>query len=494
MGYDIVLYSLIVIARRCGMIDLVIRGGQVVTPWGVGGWDVAVEGEKIVALAEQGNLPTDVGRVIDAKGKIVVPGGVEPHAHVSFPIPGHPGKESGPPDLVTRAALFGGTTTVTDFAIQYPGIDIFRGIEDKESRWRGNSYCDYSYHCMLLGEIPSNIINQVREAIEAGFPTFKIFTTNVHNVAKTPDDFRPIVRMGHLTAVMEQAAANGGLMFIHSEDDDIVQYMYNRLNEEERTEWYNITEVHNNMSEDVSYRRVLRMAQWTGVAVYFVHVSTRQGLNSIREARGRGMPVYAETLHNYACFNSEDYKKPDGMKYHTYPALKSEEDRLALWDGLIKGGINSMATDEFCTDYALKVVGKTINDITGGHNGIETRVGIAYSEGVSKQGMSLQRFVDVTSANAARIMGYYPRKGAIAPGSDADIVLIDPSFHKALSMNDLHIGDYSVFEGWGIDGWPVTTILRGKVVVENGQFFGTLGGGQLIRRKIDPVILDRPAC
>jgi dihydropyrimidinase len=248
------------------------------------------------------------------------------------------------------------------------------------------------------------------------------------------------------------------------------------------------------MSEDLSYRRVLRVAEWTGAATYFVHVSAKEGLNAIREARGKGMPIYGETLHNYVTFNSENYKESDGMKYHTYPSLKSEEDRLALWDGLIKGGINSMATDEYCTDYSVKVQGRTIQDITGGHNGAETRVGITFSEGVSKLGMSLQRFVDVTSANAAKIMGYYPRKGAIAPGSDADIVLIDPSIRKTLSMDDIHIGDYSIWEGRDIQGWPVTTILRGKVVVENGQFSGTLGSGQLIPRKIDADIRNRPAC
>jgi dihydropyrimidinase len=153
-----------------------------------------------------------------------------------------------------------------------------------------------------------------------------------------------------------------------------------------------------------------------------------------------------------------------------------------------------MATDEYCTDFATKIAGRTTHDITGGHNGAETRMGITFSEGVSKQGMSPERFVDVTSANAAKIMGYYPRKGAIATGSDADIVLIDPDFSKPLSMSDLHIGDYSIWEGWQVKGWPVTTILRGKVVVENGQFFASLGDGRLIPRKISGDILSRPAC
>ena len=476
------------------MIDLIIRGGQVVAPWGVGSWDVAVAGEKIAAVAAEGTLPGDVGRVIDATGKIVVPGGIEPHAHVGAPIAGRPGEETAPPDQVSRAALFGGTTTITDFAIQYPGIDIFQAIEERTARWRGQSYCDYSHHCMLLRAVPSNIIAQVKDAIDAGFPTFKIFTTNIRPSARMTEDELRLVGMGHLSALMEQVAANSGLIFIHSEDDDIVQYMYQKLAAEERTEWFNMNEVHNNMSEDVSFRRALRVAEWTGAAAYFVHVSAKEGVNAIREARGRGLPIYGETLHNYVSFNAEDYKQDDGMKYHTYPSLKSEEDRLSLWDGLLKGGINCMATDEYCTTYAMKVAGRSIHDVTGGHNGAETRVGISYSEGVVKRGMSLQRFVEITSANAARIMGYYPRKGAIAPGSDADIVLIDPTIRKKLSMSDLHIGDYSIWDGWDITGWPVTSILRGKVVVENGQFFGDLSDGQLIPRKIDSDILSRPAC
>jgi dihydropyrimidinase len=477
------------------MVDLIIRGGQVVTPWGVGGWDVAVQGEKIVAITEQGTLPSgDVGRIIDATGKIVIPGGIEPHAHIAAPIAGQVGAETAPPEQVSRAALFGGTTTLTDFAIQSQGIDIFQAIEERTSRWRGQSYCDYSHHCMLMGQIPADIISQTREAIEAGFPTFKIFTTNIRPVDLIPEPDRRLVGMGHLSGLMEQVSSSGGLMFIHSEDDDIVQYMYKKLTDEERTQWYNMHEIHNNMSEDLSFRRVLRLAEWTEAAVYFVHVSAKEGVNAIRESRAKGYPIYAETLHNYVSFTAEDYKKPDGMKYHTYPSLKSEEDRLALWDGLLKGGINSMATDEYCTDFAMKIRGRHIHDVTGGHNGAETRMGITYSEGVVKRSMSLQRFVDVTSANAARIMGYYPRKGAIAPGSDADIVLIDPGIRKSLSMNDLHIGDYSIWEGWDIAGWPTTTILRGKVVVEDGQFSGRLGDGQFIPRKIDQDILNRPAC
>jgi dihydropyrimidinase len=471
------------------MLDYIIRGGQVVTPGGVGQWDIGIQGEKIVALAAEGSLTQDVGRVIDASGKIVVPGGIEPHAHVAAPIMGHPGVETAPPHEVSRAALFGGTTMIVDFAIQYPGVDIFQAIEERNGRWNGQSYADYTYHCMLLGDISSDVMAQIPQVIEAGFPTFKVFTTNIR-----PNVDDRMAKLGHVAAIMEEVASNNGLMVVHAEDDDIVQFLYKRLKEQGTYDWPNMHRAHSNMSEDLSFRRVIRAAEWTGAAVYFVHVSAKEGVQAIREARGKGLPVYGETLHNYVSFTADDYQKPDGMKFHTYPSLKSEEDRQALWNGLLHGDLHTMATDEYCTTYELKIEGKQIDNVTGGHNGAETRMGITYTEGVGKRGMSLEHFVNITSANAAKLLGLYPRKGAIAPGSDADLVLIDPSIRKALSMDDLHISDYSIWEGWEIQGWPVFTMLRGTVVVENGQLHGELGAGQLIPRKIDPVMLSRPMC
>jgi dihydropyrimidinase len=471
------------------MLDYIIRGGQVVTPGGVGPWDIGIRGEKIVALAEAGTLTDTVGRVIDAHGKIVVPGGIEPHAHVAAPIMGHAGMETAPPEQVSRAALFGGTTTLVDFAIQGPGRDIVGAIEERNGRWKGNSYADYTYHCMLLGDISSQIIAQIPQVIAAGFPTFKVFTTNIR-----PNVFDRMARLGHVAAVMEEVAANNGLMVVHAEDDDIVQFLYRRLQEQGTYDWTNMHRAHTNMSEDISFRRVIRAAEWTGAAVYFVHVSAKEGVQAIREARGKGLPIYGETLHNYVSFTADDYQKPNGMKYHTYPSLKSEEDRQALWKGLLQGDLHTMATDEYCTTYALKVEGKNIDNVTGGHNGAETRMGITFTEGVSKRGMKLEQFVDITSANAARLLGLYPRKGALAPGSDADIVLIDPHIQKHLSMADLHISDYSIWEGWEIHGWPVFTMLRGKIMVEDGRLHGTLGSGQLIPRHIDSTILTRPRC
>ena len=472
------------------MFDLIIRNGQVVTPWGVGDWDVAIQGEKIVAVAANHTLTEETARVVDASGKIVVPGGIEPHAHVYAPIMGQRDLKTAPPDEVSRAALFGGTTTILDFAIQYPGIDISQAINERTTVWQGNSYADYAHHLMLLGDISDNVLGQLNEHVQDGFSSVKIFTTNIRppSMAGEPR----MVRMGHLHDLMEQVQRHGAMLMVHAEDDDMVQHMYQKLTEQEQTEWWNMHLVHSNESEDVSFRRVLRVAEWTGAPVYFVHVSAREGLTAVQEARANGRPVYGETLHNYCCFNADNYREENGMKYHTYPSLKSEEDRKALWRGIIDGGLSTMATDEYCTSWDVKISGRLVTDVTGGHNGAETRMGVTFSEGVSRQGMSLQRFVDVTSANAAKIMGLYPRKGVIAPGSDADIVLIDPNIKRPLTMDDFHISDYSIWEGFEAAGWPVMTILRGMVAVEDGRLRTGHGTGKFVRRKVDPTVLNRP--
>lgn len=473
------------------MIDIVIRGDRVVTPWGVTSCDIGIQGEKIVTVQSRGTLTGDVGRVIDATGKIVIPGGIEPHAHVAYAT--FTTTEKTLPDMDSRASVFGGTTTICDFAVQHPGMDIFQAIEERNTIWKGNGYADYAYHCWLVGPPPPNVLSQIGDVIKAGFPSIKLFTTNISPRAAQVINRK--LSMGQIMAVMEQVVAHGGITFIHAEDDDIMFYMYEWLKANNRTEWWNIYLAHNNLSEDLAYRRCIRLAEVMGGAVCFAHMSAKEGVQDIKEARSRGLPIYGETIHNYVTFSADNYKKPDGMKYHTYPSLKADADREALWDGLINGSMSTMATDHICTSLATKLQGKTIDNVTGGHNGIETRVGITYSEGVVKRGMSLQRFVDVTSTNAAKIFGLYPRKGIIAPGSDADIVFIDPNFHKKLTMGDLHSGDYSIWEGWEVTGWPVFTMLRGKVIVEDGKLVGNKGYGQLVPgRKIDAEVVKRPVC
>jgi len=248
------------------------------------------------------------------------------------------------------------------------------------------------------------------------------------------------------------------------------------------------------LSEQLAFRRTIALGQATGAGVYFVHTSAREGVEAVLEARAAGHPVYAETLHQYACFDAEHYQTPRGFCAHTYPSLKLPEDREALWRGLVDGGVSTLATDEYPTSLALKLRGRTIEDVTGGNLGAEARLGIAFTEGVVKRGMSLERFAAVTATNAARIFGLHPRKGVIAPGSDADLVLIDPAIRKTLARDDFHVSDYSPWEGGAVSGWPVTTLLRGQVIADRGRVLGTPGDGRLVPRRIDPPVLRRPAC
>jgi dihydropyrimidinase len=475
------------------MLDLAIRGGQVVTPQGAGRWDVGVQGEQIALIAAPGTLP-EAGRVLDATGKIVVPGGVEPHTHLAHFVAMHPDENlfTLGPEEDTRGMAFGGTTTHVDFCFVRPGGDVATAIEQRAARWKGNAYVDYTFHVALQGALPLKTFDQLPEAIQAGFPSFKVFTTEVLPPHPKRHPYR--LDFGRIQLAMEKVAPHGGIMVVHAEDHDIVQFMYEKLREEGRMDGANLHLVHNKLSEALSFRRTIHLAEATGAAIYFVHTSAQEGVDAVREARSKGQPVYAETLHHYACFTAEDYKRPRGFCFHTYPSLKYPEDQAALWDGLVHDGVSTTATDEFPTSLALKLRGKTIEDVTGGNLGAEARMGIVYTEGVGKRKMSLERFVQVTSSNAARILGLYPRKGAIAPGSDADLVLIDPGLRKTLTREDFHVSDYSPWEGWEILGWPVTTVLRGKVLVEGGRLVRDERDGQLVPRKISGEVLGRPAC
>ncbi len=475
------------------MLDLIIRGGQVVTPQGAGFWDVGVEGERIAMVAAPGTLP-EAGRTIDAAGKIVVPGGVEPHTHLAHFIAMHPdeGLFTLGPEEDTRGMVFGGTTTHVDFCFVRPGTDVATVIEQRAARWKGNAYVDYSFHVTLQGALPLKVFEQLAEAIQAGFPSFKVFTNDVLPPHPKRHPYR--LDFGRIQLAMEKVAGRGGIMVVHAEDHDVVQFMYEKLREEGRMEGWNLPLVHNKLSEALAFRRTIHVAEATGAAVYFVHTSAKEGVEAVLEARAKGHPVYAETLHHYTCFTAEDYRKPRGFCYHTYPSLKYPEDQAALWQGLVRDGVSTTGTDEFPTSLELKLRGKTIEDVTGGNLGAEARMGIVFTEGVVKRGMSLERFAAVTSTNAARILGLYPRKGAIAPGSDADLVLIDPTIRKALAREDFHVSDYSPWEGWEVRGWPVTTILRGRVIVEGGRLVRDARDGQLVPRKISAEVLGRPAC
>ncbi|MBB44792.1 MAG: hypothetical protein CMM43_01635 [Rhodospirillaceae bacterium] len=472
------------------MFDLILRNGTVVTPHGTSRQDVAISGETISAVTSPDAIDsTQTKRSIDVNGKIVMPGGIDPHVHCKWIMPmpdGTFGFTEGP-EIVSKAALFGGTTTLIDFAARLEDIPFSEVIEKRDQDWVGNCYCDYSYHLMLLGDVEPPVLSELESLIGDGYPTIKIFTTNI-----TPSRSGRMVHFGDIWEVFKVITRAGGLGVIHAEDNDLVMHMYEKLIREGRVSFHNLAEVHSALSEDLSFRRVIRLAEAENTPLYMMHVSAGTGVRAIREARAKGQAIYGETLHQYMLFTSEDYKRPNGQIYHTYPSLKSPEDQAELWAGTLDGSINAVATDELCCTLQLKTVGNRIDDTTGGNAGVEPRLGVMYQEMVTERGYSLEQFVDLCSSNAAKIMGLYPRKGAIAAGSDADIAVLDPTIKRKVRLEDLHESDYSPWEGHEITAWPIMTILRGKIMVENGVFMGDPKDGKYLKRAIPKSITMGP--
>jgi dihydropyrimidinase len=473
------------------MLDLVIRGDRVVTPAGAGAFDVAIQGEKIVALAAAGTFASgDARRVVDVTGKIVMPGGIDPHVHCKWysPLPDGTILHTDPPSVVSRAALYGGTTTMIDFARCTHGSTIQQAIAKRHEDWTAQCYCDYSFHVMVEGDLPPEIFDQLAEAIRAGYPTVKIFTTDI-----TPSRKGRMVDFGDIWEVFKVVAQERGMCVMHCEDNDIVMHMYDKLIREGRVGFEHMAEVHNAMSEELSFRRVLGIARNVpGIALYFMHVSAASGVEAIQEARASGMPMYGETLHQYLMYTAEDYKRPNGQIYHTYPSLKSENDRNGLWAGTVNHTIHTVATDEVCCSLKLKTHGKRIDDTTGGNVGVEPRVALMYTEMVSRRGYSLEKFVDLVSTNAAKIMGLYPLKGALTAGADADVTVLDPAKRTTIRKEMLHESDYSPWEGHEVHAWPTLTVLRGKIVVDDGRFLGDAKDGHYLFRKISDEIRSGP--
>ena len=338
---------------------------------------------------------------------------------------------------------------------------------------------------MLHTEPSHHFPEQLGEAIQAGHPTLKIFTTNI-----LPSRSGRMIDFGDIWEAFQALARHGGLGVIHAEDNDIVMHMYAKLIREGRTGFEHLAEAHNQLSEDLSFRRVLRLAESVpGTALYMMHVSAGTGVGAIREARAKGLPIFGETLHQYMLYSAEDYKRPNGQIYHTYPSLKSKADQAALWHGTIDDSIHCVATDELCCSLKDKLLGNRIDNTTGGNSGVEPRLAVMYTEMVHRRGYSLPKFVDLVSSNAARIMGLYLRKGALAAGSDADITILDPTRRGKVTAANLHETDYTPWEGHDIFAWPQTTLLRGRVVVEDGKYLGKSGDGRHQKRKIPAEVL-----
>jgi len=311
------------------MLDMIIKGARVVTPSGVGEWDVGVSGEKIAAVGLPGLLPEENATIIDAAGKILVPGGIETHAHAAANM--QPGARqlvagtpnAGPADH-SLGAIWGGTTTVIDFAPVPNEGDLVKGVHDYLLPWKGNAYTDYSTHCIYNNGNTPDAISRYGELIAAGFPSVKIFTTDIRPPEGRVNSLTPGGKLdaGRLHDVMTQVAKHDGVLAVHGEDDELVMYNYLLAQQRGHWDWHNVHLIHSKAVEDLAFRSVVRLAERTGAGMYFVHVTASDGLDVISEARSRGMAVYGEVLTLALSFNCDRYKEEDGMKYHTYPSLK----------------------------------------------------------------------------------------------------------------------------------------------------------------------------
>jgi dihydropyrimidinase len=480
------------------MIDLVVAGGWVVTPEAEGVLDVGISGQRIAYVAAPGQVQVapDVP-VVDATDRIVTPGGIESHAHIHEPM--YRGWTGGqevwlqPPEGATRAAAFGGTTTVLSFAFLDVHVvdrpyDTVEAIEQRRSIFTGRSFVDFAFHPVMTGSASPETLASIRSAIEQGTPSFKLFTTDV-----TSGQAGIRIERGAMLDALRIAADSGGLIMVHAEDDDLLKHHEARLRREGANQLPNMRQAHTPFGEALAFTEVASLAAEAGSAVYFVHLTAGAALDVVRAERRRGRPVYAETLHNLLCFSDRDYEKPDGSRFHIGMGLASPDDQAALWSGVLDGSIATLATDEYTTLYAVKMGGHDIETVPGGHVGIETRGTILFSEGVQKRGLSLRRFVNLFATNPARLFGLYPGKGAIQPGSDADLAIWDPTARRRISMKDLHHdGDYSPWEGWEVGVWPVATILRGRPIVRDGQLLGDAAYGQWLPRRIAPEVLREP--
>ncbi|HET7690851.1 MAG TPA: amidohydrolase family protein [Nocardioidaceae bacterium] len=470
------------------MLDIVLRSSQVVTPDGVVPLDIGIQGEVIDCLARHGTL--EGRRVIDVGDSIVVPGGIDPHVHCAQPLtplglkpqPGsvhncHSQAFSLGPTDVSRAALFGGTTSLVDFAVWMQEGTLAEALERNEKKWASLSYTDYSEHVMLLGDIPERILEELPTIVQGGNPSIKMFTTNVIAGSKGRR-----VHWGPMLDVFRTIAPLGGMAAIHAEDDDLVMHNYDQHFASGDTHFTHLPEVHTQLSEELAIRQVLRLGAEAGVRLYIMHVSSELGVTAIREARAAGQDVHAETLHQYALFNRKNYHEEHGQIFHTWPSLQEASDNTALWEGMRDGSIETVATDGIVTTFEQKIRGARIDDLTGGSAGIEERMTVTYSAGL-KRGFSLEKLAELTSTNAARLLGMYPKKGVILPGSDADLVVLEPREPAPLCVEDLHQTDYSPWEGHEVSVWPVMTLLRGSVVIADDELLPTAPGGLRIPRR-----------
>lgn len=452
-------------------MDLVIKGGTVATGGGAMVTDVGITDGRIVQLGGTMSATTE----IDATDRFVLPGGVDPHVHLSPPVTG-PGEHSWTDDfeIGTRAALAGGVTTVGNMSFPRKGEQMMEGLERDLADADANSLSDYFQHPVLL-EPDEEGIEQIALLAAAGHPSVKIFLS-----------FRRFDRnVDRFLAAMRKAAEVGSVALLHCEDAAIMGCCGQILEEQGLTAHKHYPESRPVEAERVATERAVGFCETSGAATYVVHLSSKAALEACRVGRARGLPLYVETRPIYLHLEQSRFEEADGAKYAGAPPLRQDADRDALWAGIADGTVATVATDhapwtlEQKTDPAL-----TAPNLRQGMAELETIMPMMWSLGVATGRISLQRFVEMTSSNPAKLFGMYPQKGCIAPGSDADVVVWDPNETRTIDGSQMHsAAGYSPYDGWDITGWPMLTLSRGEVVAEGSNVSATPGRGKLVPRQ-----------
>ncbi len=461
------------------MFDLIIKHGKVVLPNGVMKADILINDEKIVSVSVPGSYPETAKRVINANGKYVLPGGVDPHTHFENPSMGTITARDF--EIGTILAARGGTTTVIDFAFQKHGESIFKCIENRRKTADRKVVVDYSLHSTITDLFPE-VLAEIPKVINYGVPSFKVFMTYRKEGWQMED--------GEFFEILKIVAKNGGLVCVHAENGPIIEYNIERLLKEGKTSPFYHAISRPNFVEEEAINRAITFARENKAALYVVHLSTEEGKKAISKARQIRYPIYTETCPHYLTFTEEVLRKSDGMYYVMSPPLRKHKDKIALWEGLKDKTISVIGSDDAAYLPEYKIRGQDdFTKIANGVPGVEIRLPLLFSEGVNKRQISLERMVELLCTNPAKIFGLYPEKGVIAPGSDADIVILDPK--KKLSLNNPHtcIDEYSIYKDTEITGIPEAVILRGKVIIEGNNFLGYAGQGKFVERKINPEVL-----
>ena len=448
-----------------------ITGGTVVTASETLQADVLVEDDKVAAIAL--NLDVQADRTIDATDRYVIPGGVDVHTHFDLPFGGSFCSDDF--GTGTRAAAFGGTTTCVDFALQDYGESLRQGLD----RWfeKGEkAQTDYGLH-MIVREVNDQVLKEMDQLVGEGITSFKLFMAY-------PGVF--MLDDAAIFRAMQRAADSGALIMMHAENGGPIDVLVQQHLAEGKTDpvYHGLTRPA--AMEGEAVHRVFKMAELAGAPAYIVHLSSRDALEAVQEARDRGVAAYAETCPQYLYLSLDDLARPgfEGAKFVCSPPLRSKDHQDELWKGLAQGDLQIVATDHAPFNFkGQKDMGRdSFADIPNGLPSVEDRVTLIFQRVRSGQ-LSPSRWVELVATNPAKMFGLYPRKGTIAPGFDADIVIFDPNRERVISAESHHMNvDYSCYEGMTVWGLPEVVMQRGNVLVENDEWFGTEGGGTFVPR------------